>query len=176
MAQKHMRDLTGRIAELSPEKRALLTLRLRKKREATARSEGISRRADLSRYPLSFAQERLWFLNQMEPESPSYNVPAAIRMKGHLDVPALERSLISIAERHEVLRASFPSIDGEPVQIVSPALDLKLEVQDISHLSGNEQTDEAARRASAEARKPFDLSSGPLLRAQLLRLEADDHV
>ncbi|MGB6648698.1 MAG: amino acid adenylation domain-containing protein, partial [Bacteroidota bacterium] len=176
MEQKHMRDLTGRIADLSPEKRALLTMRLRKKRETTARLEGIPRRTELSSYPLSSAQERLWFLNQMEPESPSYNVPAAIRLKGHLDVPALERSLISIAERHEVLRASFPSVDGEPVQIVSPALDLKLEVQDISHLSGNEQTDEAAGRASAEARKPFDLSASPLLRTQLLRLQPDDHV
>jgi amino acid adenylation domain-containing protein/non-ribosomal peptide synthase protein (TIGR01720 family) len=151
-------------------------MRLRKKREADARLDAITRRQDQGAYPISFAQERLWFLNQMEPESASYNVPAAVRLSGPLDVHALEMSLNAIVARHEILRASFPSVEGKPRQVVSPDVHLALPVRDLSSLSHDQWTDEIRRSALEEAGKPFDLSRAPLVRGRLLRLAPDDHV
>ena len=171
-----MGNLRHRIADLSPEKRALLTLRLRKKREADACRDVITRRQDQRAYPISFAQERLWFLNQMEPESSSYNVPAAVSLSGPLNVRALEMSLNAVVERHEVLRASFPSVEGRPQQVVSPDIHLPLPVTDLSALSPDQWTSHIRRAALEEGRRPFDLSTPPLVRAQLLRLVPEENV
>ncbi|MGE5672824.1 MAG: amino acid adenylation domain-containing protein, partial [Mycobacterium leprae] len=125
--------------------------------------------------PLSSAQRRLWFLDQFEPDSAVYNVPFALRLTGSLDVDALTRSLNAIVQRHEALRTTFAAGEGgEPVQIVAPRIDLPLPLTDLSDYPDPES--EAGDRARAEACRPFDLSTGPLLRAALLRLEPTDHL
>jgi amino acid adenylation domain-containing protein/FkbM family methyltransferase len=126
------------------------------------------------RLPLSYAQQRLWFIDQVEAGSAFYNSPAAIRLRGSLDPLALARSLSEIVRRHEVLRTRFCSEGGEPYQVIEEARELDLDVVDLSHLEERER--EAERLAALEARRPFDLSKGPLLRASLLRLASDHHV
>ncbi|HHH40712.1 MAG TPA: non-ribosomal peptide synthetase, partial [Chloroflexi bacterium] len=170
-----MSDLAQRIAQLSPEKRALLMLRLQKKRAAAARQQTIPRRRETDHLPLSFAQQRLWFLDRLQPDSALYNIPGTLRIRGPLDIPALEASLNEIVRRHEVLRTTFPARhDGQPVQIIAPSLHLPLPVVDLSPLPEPEREAEARRLASQEARRPFNLATGPLLRATLLLLDQDD--
>jgi amino acid adenylation domain-containing protein len=125
--------------------------------------------------PLSFAQQRLWFLDQLEPRSSVYNVPGAVRIRGALDVLALELSLNEIVRRHEALRTIFSVIEGNPVQIISPSLNFCLQRIDLTDRNESEREVEAQHLASEEARRSFDLSSGPLLRATLIMLGQDDH-
>ncbi|MDY7076205.1 MAG: amino acid adenylation domain-containing protein [Chloroflexota bacterium] len=171
-----MSELAGRIASLSPEKRALLTQRLKKKRTEAAKKQAIPRREDLDSYPMSFAQQRLWFLDQYEPDSPFYNIPAALRLTGQLDVAALEWGLNEVVRRHEVLRATFVTEKGHPVQVIAPEPDLTLPVADLQHLPGAEKEAGIMRLATEEAQKPFDLTQGPLVRASLLKLGKEEHV
>ncbi|HST61260.1 MAG TPA: amino acid adenylation domain-containing protein, partial [Longimicrobium sp.] len=126
--------------------------------------------------PLSFAQERLWFLDQLESESAFYNVPAALRLRGALDAAALERTLAEIVRRHEALRTVFPEVNGAPVQRVLPFAGFVLAADDLSGQEDAAREAEAVRRAREDAGRPFDLARGPLFRASLLRLAADDHV
>jgi amino acid adenylation domain-containing protein/non-ribosomal peptide synthase protein (TIGR01720 family)/FkbM family methyltransferase len=126
--------------------------------------------------PLSFAQQRLWFLWQLEPESPAYNNPKALRIRGPLDVAALERTLDEIARRHEVLRTTFSAADGRPVQRIDPAARLALPVHDFSDRPVAEREELTHHAARAEARKLFDLSWDLPIRVQLLRLDPEEHV
>jgi amino acid adenylation domain-containing protein len=126
--------------------------------------------------PLSFAQHRLWFLDQMEPDSIAYNIPAAVSMRGLLDRAALARSLEEIARRHEVLRATFKTVDGEPALVISPLARRALPLVDLHGLSDPAREASTRRLALAEARRPFDLVAGPLLRAVLLCRGSADHV
>ncbi len=126
--------------------------------------------------PLSFAQQRLWFLDQYEPGNILYNIPAAIRLHGALDVTALERSFDTILKRHEALRTTFAVVGERPVQVINEAQDFQLAVIEHRETSTEKKEATAARFAAEEARKPFNLSEGPLLRVKLLRLAADDHV
>ncbi|HEX8318268.1 amino acid adenylation domain-containing protein [Longimicrobium sp.] len=126
--------------------------------------------------PLSFAQERLWFMDQLEPGSAAYNVPVAVRLGGALDVAALERALGEIVRRHEALRTVFAEVDGAPVQVVAPVGGFALPVEDLSGLGEADREAKVSRRAGEEAARPFDLAAGPLFRAALLRLGADEHV
>jgi amino acid adenylation domain-containing protein len=128
------------------------------------------------RFPLSFSQERLWFLHRMDPSSPVYNIPVVLRLSGRLDAGALERALSALVRRHEVLRTVFAEADGVAVQVVRPAADVRLPVADLS-AGGRERAEaEGARLAAAEAARPFDLAAGPVLRASLLRIAADEHL
>jgi amino acid adenylation domain-containing protein/FkbM family methyltransferase len=136
----------------------------------------LQRSTRTSEMPLSFAQQRLWFLNQLEPESPFYNCPVALRLVGTLNVPALERTLAEIIRRHEVLRTSFPARQGEPVQVIAGQVEFALTQADLSALQTEEREQAARRLAAEEARAPFDLAVGPLVRARLLRLGAAEHV
>src|ERR1044071_3894895 len=122
-------DLARRREQLSPEKRALLQKRLRGDSASAARLSGIPRRPEGTAV-LSFAQQRLWFLDQLVPESAFYNEPIALRIRGALNIPILERCLNQIVERHETLRTTFQRVDGQPVQIVNPALPVPLPVID----------------------------------------------
>ncbi|HVG43309.1 MAG TPA: condensation domain-containing protein, partial [Longimicrobium sp.] len=126
--------------------------------------------------PLSFAQERLWFIDRLEPGSTAYNVAMPLRLGGALQVPALERALGELVRRHAVLRTRFAVVDGAPVQRIEPAGAFRLEVDDVSALSADEREAEIARRAAAERSTPFDLEAGPLFRARLVRAAADDHL
>ncbi|HZG41362.1 MAG TPA: amino acid adenylation domain-containing protein, partial [Longimicrobium sp.] len=126
--------------------------------------------------PLSLAQERLWFIDRLEPGSAVYNIPMAWRMGGALDEAALERSLGEIVRRHEALRTVFAEADGAPVQVIAPFDGFALPVEDLSGSSGADREAAVRRRVGEEAGRAFDLSAGPLFRAALLRLGAEDHV
>jgi amino acid adenylation domain-containing protein/non-ribosomal peptide synthase protein (TIGR01720 family) len=123
---------------------------------------------------LSFAQQRLWFLNQLQPDDPFYNSPLAVRLLGSLRKDSLERTLTEITRRHEVLRTSFPVVNGEPVQLIAAARPICLSLIDLSGLEDREAL--AQQLAREEASTPFDLSHGPLLRVKLVRLAEQDHV
>src|ERR1044071_5418236 len=126
--------------------------------------------------PLSFGQQRLWFLHQMEAGSPLYNIPVAVRLRGRLDAAAMEASLAEVVRRHEVLRTTFEAVDGRPVAIVTQQAFGELPVVDLSHLPAGEREAEMLRLATHEARRPFDLERGPVMRAALMRLDEDEHV
>ncbi|HHH41604.1 MAG TPA: amino acid adenylation domain-containing protein, partial [Chloroflexi bacterium] len=126
--------------------------------------------------PLSFAQQRLWFLDQLAPNSPLYNIPDAVRITGPLDVGVLERSLNEIVRRHEVLRTTFAAVEGRPIQVIAPELHLPLPVVDLRSLPKARREAEALRLATEEAQRPFDLARGPLIRALLLRLDEEEHI
>ncbi|AGP35405.1 hypothetical protein SCE1572_13250 [Sorangium cellulosum So0157-2] len=126
--------------------------------------------------PLSFAQQRLWFLDQLKPDSPLYNIAAALRLTGPLSAAALERSLIEIVRRHEALRTTFPAAAGAARQVIASEVRFALPVIDLGALPAAAQEDEVRRRAQADAARPFHLGEGPLFRATLLRLSDTAHV
>ncbi|HEX8273712.1 MAG TPA: amino acid adenylation domain-containing protein [Longimicrobiaceae bacterium] len=126
--------------------------------------------------PLSFAQERLWFLDRLQPGSAFYNVYSALRLGGALDVWALETALGEIVRRHEALRSVFRATDAGPVQVIAPFDGFALPVEDLAGLGGPEREAQVERRVTEEAARPYDLAAGPLFRASLLRLGAEEHV
>ncbi|MFP2933494.1 condensation domain-containing protein, partial [Pyxidicoccus sp. 3LG] len=126
--------------------------------------------------PLSFAQHRLWFLDQIEPGSTAYNLPTVLRVQGSLAVASLEQAFTALVDRHEALRTVFASTDGEPVQRILPAADFPLSVVDLSVLPTEEREPRARHQVLTEIGQPFDLARGPLLRASLLRLDAQEHL
>jgi amino acid adenylation domain-containing protein len=135
--------------------------------------EPVPREGDL---PLSFAQQRLWFLDQLSPGNLFYNIPIAVRMRGHLNIDALERSLNEIVRRHESLRTTLKTIDGKPMPVIAPDLALPLPIDDLQQVPPTEREAEMHRRVQEEARQVFDLAHGPPLRARLLKLDEEDHV
>jgi amino acid adenylation domain-containing protein len=120
--------------------------------------------------PLSFAQERLWFLDQLEPGLAAYNLPEVLRVSGRLDIPALAASLREIVRRHEVLRTTLRAEDGVAVQVIAPDIGCDLPVVDLGGLPATDRESEVRRLAAEEAARPFDLAAGPVLRVRLLRL------
>lgn len=171
-----MDELRRRLANLSPAKRGILELQLERNRSRAGLTESIPKRLEQGPAPASFAQQRLWFLSQLETESAFYNVPIARRLRGRLDVPALRQAFESIATRHESLRTNFAAFDGKPVQVISDTRGLSFTVIDLSHLKDAALESEIERLGRAEADLPFDLSSDPLLRIKLLRLGEEDSV
>jgi amino acid adenylation domain-containing protein len=127
-------------------------------------------------FPASFAQRRLWFLHQLDPASPVYNIPSPLRIAAPLDLEVLRRTLNEIVRRHEALRTTFTVIDGEPVQVVAPALTLPLEIVDLRVLPPAQREAEAQRLAMLDALRPFSLGAGPLIRATALRLTEAEQV
>ncbi|WP_164014774.1 non-ribosomal peptide synthase/polyketide synthase [Pyxidicoccus trucidator] len=125
--------------------------------------------------PLSFAQQRLYFLEQLAPGGATYHVPLVVRLEGALDANLLRESLREVVRRHEALRTTFAMEDGHPVQVISPELALDMPVVDLTGLSPEDRDTEAERRAKEEALRPFDLHQGPLVRATLLRLAPEVH-
>ncbi|WP_218081857.1 non-ribosomal peptide synthetase [Anthocerotibacter panamensis] len=163
------------LVDLTPEQQELLALWLAQQNDESpvSRIHPVPRDGAL---PLSFAQQRLWFLHQLLPESALYNIPAAIRLFGVLEVAAMEQSLQAVVHRHEVLRTSFPTVAGQPLQVIAKSLDLPLPVTDLQALPPQEREAQARRLLNQEAEMPFDLAQGPLLRVKLLRLGVTDHI
>jgi amino acid adenylation domain-containing protein len=126
--------------------------------------------------PLSSAQRRLWFLNQLDPDSPYYNIPMALRMSGTLDVEAMRRAFNEIVNRHEVLRTTYVTQGDTPVQIIHPEMLIDLPVVDMTHIPAEQQDAEVRRFAIEDSRHIFDLQTGPLVRASLLRLSEHEHI
>jgi amino acid adenylation domain-containing protein len=126
--------------------------------------------------PASFAQERLWFLDQLEPARISYHIPSAVRLEGPLDIPALNRAFNEVVLRHEVLRTTLVSDGGIPRQVIAERMDLPLTVEDLSGLPESERERHALMRIREHAEQPFDLARGPLVRAGLLRLGDREHI
>lgn len=161
--------------------RAALEERLRRARASGGKGGEpkpvIPRRPEgLAELPLSFAQERLWFLDQLEPGTPVYNLCQAMRLRGALDVVALEAALNAVVQRHEILRTNFVAVDGQPVQVIVPARTLGVVRADISSVAPGEREGELARLLRDEARHPFDLGQGTLLRALIVRIAGEEHV
>src|SRR6266404_5618160 len=146
------------------EKRALLADLLREKAEKPRRVVA------------SFAQQRLWFLDQMESGTGSYNVSRAARMKGRLNLPALRQTLNALVARHESLRTNFGTDAGEPVQIISPAREMEIPLIDLRGLRPEDRLNETRRRATLASKDPFNLVSDRLLRATLFQVGEQDHV
>jgi amino acid adenylation domain-containing protein len=168
------------LSNLSPQKRSLLALRAlqrKKKSPDSSTPKSIPRRSDATPNPppLSFAQQRLWFLDQLEPGNTAYHLPTSVRLRGPLDTGALERTFIEIIRRHEVLRTTFSVVEGEPVQLISEDLPKELPVLSLVDLPTEERETEMRRLAAEESRRPFDLSKGPLLRMSLLKLGEEDY-
>jgi alpha-ketoglutarate-dependent taurine dioxygenase len=149
------------------------TAKLNEQGLSARRLEVVPRGGEL---PLSFAQERMWFLDQMEPGNPSYNVPGALRLTGKLNHKALEQSLNSILNRHEALRTRFFTINGRPSQEIAAVSHISVQVVDLSELAEEKREHIVRRLATDEVRRPFDLSLTPLLRMRLLRLAEHEHV
>jgi acyl carrier protein len=126
--------------------------------------------------PLSFAQQRLWFFDQMEPGSPAYNVPRAYRLEGVLDLSALEKTLTEIVRRHEVLRTTFDNVDGVAVQVIGHAQPVSIPLIELAEISEEDRENEAHRLANREARRSFRLSSGPLFRVTVIRMSPRDQL
>jgi len=125
--------------------------------------------------PLSFAQERLWFLDQLEPGGSAYNIPSAFLLSGPLDVGVLASSLSEVLRRHEALRTTFVAVEGRPVQQINPPVPVSIPVVDLAGLADGKRRAEAARLTAEEVRRPFDLARGPLVRIALLRLGSGEH-
>jgi amino acid adenylation domain-containing protein len=165
-------------AGLSRRERALLFERLRERKERSeVQPDRIERRAPGTEpLPLSFAQQRLWFLDRLEPGSPAYNIPIAVRLLGALDPRAFQEALNAVISRHESLRTKFVlRKEGVPVQVIAPELRMPLPFVDLS-AGGEGAAGEVQRICVEESQQPFDLSRGPLLRALLLRLGGEEHV
>jgi amino acid adenylation domain-containing protein/non-ribosomal peptide synthase protein (TIGR01720 family) len=127
-------------------------------------------------FPASFGQKRLWFLDQLEPGSPFYNLAFAVRLSGTLNVAVLKQSFQVIIERHEALRTALTTIDGEPVQAIAPSVTLNIPVVNLQHLPEDEREIQAQKLATEEAQRPFVLSESPLLRVKLLCLSEQEHI
>jgi amino acid adenylation domain-containing protein/FkbM family methyltransferase len=128
------------------------------------------------RAPVSFAQQRLWFLDRLEPGTTYFNVPAIFRLRGALDAALLEQTINEVVRRHEALRTSFVEERGEPVQVIAPSSDVPLRVVELADVPAPSREARARELAAEEAARPFDLATGPLLRALLLRLAEDEHI
>ena len=185
-------ELADRLASLSPAQRALYELALKKRQKESERPAPpptesrpepvppapsvIPRRPHSGPSPLSFDQERLWRIQRAHPRSPVYNICAASRFRGRLDVGAFTRALQETVRRHESLRTTFREVDGRPVQEVAPSLTVHVPVIDLRALPWNRREDEAFRAANATVREPFDIGRLPLFRIVLIQVDDDDFV
>jgi amino acid adenylation domain-containing protein len=161
-----MSDLLKRLENLSPEKRELVLQKL-KKQQQTPLLKPVSREKPL---PLSFAQQRLWFIDQLEGENSVYNVPFFWQISGILNINALEKAILEIIHRHEILRTSFSIVNESPIQIIHTQPELKIEILDWRQVAEKDKFSKAKHLATAELKQPYDLAKAPLLRVKLLQL------
>ncbi|MBD0385365.1 MAG: hypothetical protein ICV54_02245 [Nostoc sp. C3-bin3] len=178
--QKTQRSQLLALAEkLSPEKLALLELKLMNKDRKIPKAQTIQpllRQPKLNYFPLSFAQQRLWFLDQLEPENPAYNISGAVQLTGLLNIAALKQSFDALVQRHEVIRTTFAIVQEQAMQVIAPNLEFKIPIVDLQDLPENQQQQQIQTLITEEQAHPFNLAQGPLLRVTLLRLNPKDHV
>lgn len=169
---------SGGMLKLSEKKRMLLERLLLEEGIDTRNiaADPIPQREDRNFIPLSYTQERLWFVHQLEPDEPVYNMPAALRFKGRLHVTALERSLNEIVRRHEALRTVFQVIDGQAVQVIVPEQPLQLSVETLHTLPEDRREEELQRLMEESARHPFSLEKGPLIRTKLVQVDEQEYL
>ncbi len=158
-----MSDTPDKRFDLSPKEQKDLLVDLLSREE-----EGV--------FPLSLGQQRLWFLDQLEPANPAYNVPFGTRLRGRLNAAALSLSIQEIVRRHAILRTTFKMENGTPVQVVGSDCTIEMPVLDLTSAPANAREAEAYRAAAADNRAPFNLATGPLLRLKLIRLDAEEHI
>jgi amino acid adenylation domain-containing protein len=161
-----MNDLLKQLENLSPEKRALVLQKLKNQKQ-TPLVKPVSREKPL---PLSFAQQRLWFIDQLEGENSVYNVPFFWQISGILNINALEKAILEIIHRHEILRTSFSIVNESPIQIIHTQPELKIEILDWRQVAEKDKFSKAKHLATAELKQPYDLAKAPLLRVKLLQL------
>jgi amino acid adenylation domain-containing protein len=169
-------ELIKRRAQLSPEQRARLEQRLGQMNRAVDLPPAISPRPDATDAPLSFAQQRLWFFDQLDPGNPAHHIAAAFRMTGTLNLAAMEKSLGRLVERHAILRTRFPANDGHPIQQIDPPQPYHLPLHDLRMVPGERQDDAVTAQIAALVRAPFDLVQGPTWRGVLLQLAPTEHI
>ncbi len=168
------KDLSKKLASLSPEQRALLERKLREKNKAK-KSNVIPVRENQSEYPMSFAQRGLWFLSQLNKESAFYNMPALIKISGKLNYEALESSINEVIKRHEILRSNY-LFDGEPKQTIKNNLELKINRYEITELEGRNDEEKIEKFSDKEGTKPFDLTNDSLIRISLIKVNDTENV
>ncbi|WP_306423302.1 non-ribosomal peptide synthetase [Nostoc favosum] len=168
-------EIIKRRSQLSPAKQAILEKRLRGESEYNQEIP-IPRRTQQSPCPLSLPQQRLWFIQQLEPQNSAYNEFACLQLKGAVNFAILERSFNEIIKRHESLRTSFETLDGQPVQVIHPTVTLKLPVVDLRNLPPTLQDVEVELLTAEIAQKPFDLAFCPLLRVILLQVSEEEYL
>ena len=173
-----MNDLAARIAALSPEQRARFEASLKARGLRVPQTDQIPRgpRQDGNLCPTSIDQERLWFIEQLQPGNSAYNIFSASRIKGPLNAALMERVVNELIARHEVLRTTFTVVDDQPMQVIHPRMEITLTPVDLQSLPVEEREQEALRLVTETFSQPFDLEKGPLVRVGLLRLAEDDHV
>ncbi|WP_407885518.1 condensation domain-containing protein, partial [Scytonema sp. NUACC26] len=159
-------------SNLSPVKKALLE----KWKGGKFKADIIPKRQDYKNIPLSFSQQRLWFIDKLYHGSSFYNIPLAFYIQGNLNIAALQQSLNEILKRHEVWRTNFIFVNGEPVQEITPKSTWDLSIINLEHLSGKDWESEVKQFAAESTKKPFNLAKGLLVRATLLRLSEEEHV
>jgi amino acid adenylation domain-containing protein len=164
--------MNTKYSNLSPAKKALLE----KWKGGKLKADVIPKRQDCQNIPLSFSQQRLWFIDQLYHGSSFYNIPIAFHIQGNLDIAALEQSLNEILTRHEVWQTNFRLVSGEPIQEISPESTWNLSIINLENLSGKDWEPEVKQFAAEEAKKPFNLAKGLLVRATLLRLSEEENI
>src|SRR5258706_6594607 len=179
-------SVADRLASLTPEQRSLFEALRQKQRQTAAAAppaaglpppiERVSGPKGVGDWPLTFDQERLWFLYILDPASTAANMVVPTRLTGDLDVDALAASLNGVIERHGSWRTTFPVVEGQPRQRVAPALEVTLPVVDLSDLGAERREAAMLALAGEDARRPFSLERGPLVRAMLVRLSPREHV
>ena len=170
-----MQALLDSVKSLSPKERKALATLLKRQGVNLYGVAPISPRGAGEPAVLSYAQQRQWFLWQLEPESTAYNVPVALRLKGDLDLEALRSSFQAMIDRHEILRTTFQQDGDHAVQLIAPATAFSLQVQALDHAPGADLEPLLKRQVEEETQRPFDLEKGPLLRVKLLRLASREH-
>ena len=171
-----MSKLSDRIAQLSPQKRELLLQQLQLNQTKTSIPTIQPQSRDRNVFPLSFAQERLWFLNQLDPGNSSYNQPTALRLVGELNYEILKQALTEIVRRHESLRTNFEIVGERPVQTIQPVVNLEMPIVDLTHILLGDRDAAIKKLVEQEAKKPFNLKQDLLLRTTFLRLSDLEHI
>lgn len=171
-----MSNIAERIAKLPPDRQELLTRLLKQSQLDLSQNLILPRVRDSNHAPLSFAQQRLWLVLQLDPDNVAYNVPEVLHLTGKTNVAVLAKSFSEIVRRHEALRTTFQIINGEPRQVIGQPEPVTIDVIDLRHLPQSERAAKAKQLVEEDSLRPFDLERGPLIRVKLFMLDDEDHL